>query len=50
MVRIVSDIFEVIVLATRTDTLLGIDRTLQLGKVTQRIDGLKENGFELIHS
>lgn len=48
MIDILSDVIQVIVLSSRANALLGIDRSLQ---VSQRTNGLsQEQGLELVHA
>ena len=47
MIDIFSNIVQVIMLATSTDTLLGIHSTSELRQVTGRINDSLEDGFEL---
>jgi hypothetical protein len=50
MIRIVTNVFEIVVFATCTNAFLSVDSTLQRGKFARRIYCLQEDGLELVHS
>eukprot|EP01085_Mycamoeba_gemmipara_P005048 Mycagemm_TRINITY_DN10190_c0_g1::TRINITY_DN10190_c0_g1_i2::g.5048::m.5048 type:complete len:174 gc:universal TRINITY_DN10190_c0_g1_i2:619-98(-) len=50
VVSILADVVEIVVLAARTDALLAVYNSLQLGEVALGVNSSKENGLELIHA
>ena len=50
MVNIFANIIQIIMFATCTDTLLGVDCPLPLGHVTVGVHGTNKDGLELVHS
>ena len=50
MIRVLTNIVQIIVLTSSTNALLGVDSTTQLGKVGRRIHCAEENGLVLIHT
>lgn len=48
MVHVFSHIIQVVVFASGTDALLGVGGTPQLGHGVGRVDGVEEDGLELV--
>lgn len=50
MVGVLADVVQIVVLAARTDALLAVDGSLQLGEVGLGVHGAEEDRLELIHA
>ena len=50
MVDILADIVKIIMFASSSDTLLGVDSPLPLGHIAIGVHGPHEDGLELVHA